>query len=138
MATLCLLAGYGGPVLVMALLLAARDFKFLHHTLRRAWIDPHLLQARAQGVRTRRLVLGYILPSVGPQLSALVSLSIVTALSALVPVEVIFNVPGVGQLAWNAALNRDLPVLLSATVVMALAVTFAGLASDRPGEWRSA
>ena len=138
MATLCLLVGYGGPVLVMALLLAARDFKFLHQALRKAWLDPHVLQARAQGVKTHRLVLGYILPSIGPQLSALASLSIVTALSALVPVEVIFNVPGLGQLAWNAALNRDLPVLLSATIVMALAVTLAGLASDRPGEWRSA
>jgi peptide/nickel transport system permease protein len=138
MATLCLLAGYGGPVLVMALLLAARDFKFLHHALRQAWLDPHLLQARAQGVRAHRLVLGYILPSIGPQLSALASLSIVTALSALVPVEVIFNVPGLGQLAWNAALNRDLPVLLSATIIMALAVTLSAMASDRPGEWRSA
>jgi len=138
MATLCLLAGYGGPVLVMALLLAARDFKFLHHVLRKAWLDPHLLQARAQGVRLHRLVLGYILPSIGPQLAALASLSVVTALSALVPVEVIFNVPGLGELAWNAALNRDLPVLLSATIVMALAVTAAGMASDRPAEWRSA
>jgi len=138
MATLCLLAGYGGPVLVMALLLSARDYKFLHHTLRKAWLDPHILQARAQGVRTYRLILGHILPSVGPQISALASLSVVTALSALVPVEVIFNVPGLGELAWNAALNRDLPVLLSATVLMALAVTLAGLASDRPGEWRSA
>lgn len=138
MATLCLLAGSGGPVLVMALLLAVRDFKFLHHTLRKAWLDPHVLQARAQGIKTHRLVLGYILPSIRPQLSALTSLSIVTALSALVPVEVIFNLRGLGELAWNAALNRDLPVLLAATVIMALAVTLAGLASDRPGEWRSA
>ena len=138
MATLCLLTGDGSPVLVMALFLAARDFKFLHHTLRKAWLDPHVLQARAQGVRTHRLVLGYILPSIGPQLSALASLSIVAALSALVPVEVILNVPGIGELAWNAALNRDLPVLLSATMIMALGVTLAGLASDRPGEWRSA
>jgi peptide/nickel transport system permease protein len=138
LATLCLLTGYGSPVLVMALLLAARDFKFLHHTLRKAWLDPHVLQARAQGVKTHRLVLGHILPSIGPQVSALASLSVVTALSALVPVEVILNVPGLGELAWNAALNRDLPVLLSATMIMALGVTLAGLASDRPGEWRSA
>lgn len=138
MATLCLLTGYGGPVLVMALLLAARDFKFLHHTLRKAWRDPHVLQARAQGVKTHRLILGFILPSIRPQLSALASLSLVTALSALVPTEVIFNVPGLGELAWNAALNRDLPVLLSCTMIMALAVTLAGLASDRPSEWRSA
>lgn len=138
MATLCLLAGYGGPVLVMALLLAARDFKFLHHALRKAWLDPHLLQARAQGVRTHRLVIAHIVPSIGPQVCALASLSAVTALSALVPVEVIFNVPGLGELAWNAAMNRDLPVLMAVTVIMALAVTLAGMASDRPAEWRSA
>jgi peptide/nickel transport system permease protein len=138
MATLCLLAGYGGPVLVMALLLAARDFKFLHHTLRKAWLDPHLLQARAQGVQTHRLIIAHILPSVRSQLAALASLSAVTALSALVPVEVIFNVPGLGELAWNAAMNRDLPVLLAVTVIMAIAVTLAGMASDRPAEWRSA
>jgi peptide/nickel transport system permease protein len=138
MATLCLLADHGGPVLVMALLLAARDFKFLHHALHKAWLEPHVLQARAQGVRMSRVLVAHILPAAAPQLSALISLSIVTALSALVPVEVIFNVPGLGQLAWNAAMNRDLPVLLAATMIMALAVTLAGMASDRPGGWRNA
>ncbi len=138
MATLCLLTDHGGPVLVMALLLAARDFKFLHHALRRAWLDPHVLQARAQGIRMRRILVAHILPAAAQQLSALLSLSIVTALSALVPVEVIFNVPGLGQLAWNAAMNRDLPVLLAATMIMAIAVTFAGMASDRHSGWRNA
>ncbi|HEY1767936.1 MAG TPA: ABC transporter permease subunit [Terracidiphilus sp.] len=138
MATLCLLSDHGGPILVMALLLAARDFKFLHGALRKAWLDPHLLQARAQGIGMQRLLLAHILPAAAPQLSALASLSIVTALSALVPVEVIFNVPGLGQLAWNAAMNRDLPVLLAVTMMMAMAVTLAGMASDRPAGWRSA
>jgi peptide/nickel transport system permease protein len=138
MATVSLLAGSGGPVLVMTLLIAARDFKFLDRMLLNAWRDPHLLQARAQGVTTLRLVQAHILPSLAPQLLALGTLSVVTALSALVPVEVIFNVPGLGQLAWNAAMNRDLPVLLAVTTIMAIAVTFAGMASDRPGEWQGA
>jgi peptide/nickel transport system permease protein len=138
MATVCLLAGSGGPVLVMTLLLAARDFKFLDRLLRKAWLDPHLLQARAQGLTTFRLVRAHILPSVASQLLALATLSIATALSALVPVEVIFNVPGLGQLAWNAAMNRDLPVLLAVTMIMAIAVTFSAMASDRTGEWQGA
>jgi len=138
MATLCLLAGTGGPVLVMALLLAARDFKFLQRTLRKAWLAPHVLQARAQGVVTWRILLAHLLPGIAPQLSALATLSIVTALSAVVPVEVIFNVPGLGQLAWSAAMNRDLPVLLAITMIMALAVTLAGMAPERADEWRSA
>jgi peptide/nickel transport system permease protein len=138
LATFCLLADSGGPVLVMALLLAARDFKFLDHALRRAWLEPYVMQARAQGVRTSRLLVAHIAPALASQLGALASLSFVTALSALVPVEVIFNVAGVGQLAWNAALNRDLPVLLSVMLVMALAVTCSGMATPRKAEWESA
>ena len=138
MATVCLLVDGGGPVLVMTLLLAARDFKFLDRTLRKAWRDEHLLQARAQGVTTLRLVRAHILPNIAPQLLALATLSIVTALSALVPVEVIFSVPGLGQLAWSAAMNRDLPVLLAITMIMAIAVTLAGMASDREDQWRAA
>jgi peptide/nickel transport system permease protein len=138
MATVCLLIGSGGPVLVMTLLVAARDFKFLDRLLRQAWRDPHLLQARAQGLTTLRLVRAHILPSIASQLLALATLSIVTALSALVPVEVIFSVPGLGQLAWNAAMNRDLPVLLAVTMIMAVAVTVAGMASDSTGEWQGA
>jgi peptide/nickel transport system permease protein len=138
MATICLLANSGGPVLIMALLLAARDFKFLNRTLRKAWLDPHVLQARSQGIRTRRILIAHVLPTIASRLFALASLSIVTALSAVVPVEVIFNIPGLGQLAWNAALNRDLPVLLAITMIMALAVTCAGLAPERPVEWESA
>lgn len=138
MATVCLLAGIGGPVLVMTLLLAARDFKFLDRILKKTWSAPHLLQARAQGISTSRLLRAYILPGIGPQLCALATLSMVTALSALVPVEVIFDVPGVGQLAWNAALNRDLPVLLGVTMIMAIAVTLAATASDRPAEDKTA
>lgn len=138
LATFCLLVNSGGPVLVMALLLAARDFKFLDRVLRQAWQEPHVLQARAQGLGKFRLLVAHIVPSVLPQLGALASLSIVTALSALVPVEVIFNVPGLGELAWNAALNRDLPVLLAVMILMAVAVTCSGMATPGAGEWKSA
>jgi peptide/nickel transport system permease protein len=138
MATLCLLMGEGGPVLVMALVLAARDFKFLDRILRRTWLEPQVMHARAQGITTGRLLAAHILPAIVPELCALAGLSIVTALSALVPVEVIFSVPGLGQLAWNAALNRDLPVLLSVTLLMALAVTCSGLALGRRAEWERA
>jgi peptide/nickel transport system permease protein len=138
LATVCLIAGFGGPVLVMVLCLAARDFKFLHSTLRNAWLEPHVLHARSLGVPAARILVAHILPAIAPQLGALASLSIVTALSALVPVEVIFNVSGLGQLAWNAALNRDLPVLLAATMIMALAVMLAGTTKLQTANWRNA
>jgi len=131
MATLCLLRNQGGPVLVLTLLLAARDFKFLERTLRQAWDAPHLLQARAQGLRLHQLVGSFLLPNIISKLLALAILSWITALSAIVPIEVIFGVPGLGQLAWSGAMNRDLPVLIGVTLIMAGAVGLAGAFSQQ-------
>jgi peptide/nickel transport system permease protein len=131
LATFCLLSNVGGPVLVMMLLLASRDFKFLRRALQEAWRAPHLLIARSQGMRPYRLARMHVLPNVWPQMLALAMLSFVTALSAVIPVEVIFDQPGLGQLAWSAAMNRDLPVLMTTTMLMAAAVAVAGTFSDQ-------
>jgi peptide/nickel transport system permease protein len=131
MATFCLLSGVGGPVLVMVLLLASRDFKFLYRALRGAWRAPHLVSARAQGMRVHRLAWTHVLPNVWTQVLALAMLSFVTALSAVVPIEVIFDQPGLGQLAWTAAMNRDLPVLMATTMLMAAAVAVAGMFTEQ-------
>ncbi len=131
MATACILAETGGPVLVLSLLIAAREFKFLRSLLGAAWRSQHLLQGRAQGLAPLALVRMHILPNVAPQLYALTTLSIVTALGAFVPIEVIFTVPGVGQLAWSAVMNRDLPVLVAISLLMACIVGLAGMLSAR-------
>jgi peptide/nickel transport system permease protein len=131
MATGCILSDVGGPVLVLSLLIAARDFKFLRSLLHGAWRAPHLLQGRAQGLRAGALLKWHIVPHVAPQLCALTTLSIVTALGALIPVEVIFTVPGLGQLAWSAVMNRDLPVLVVVSVLMACVVGSAGMLPAR-------
>jgi peptide/nickel transport system permease protein len=131
MATACILSNSGGPVLVLTLLIAAREFKFLRSLLAEAWRAPHLLQGRAQGMTAWALARLHILPNIAPQLSALAALSIVTALGALVPIEAIFTVPGVGQLAWSAIMNRDLPVLVAVSLLMALVVAVTGLLTSR-------
>ena len=138
LATVCLLSDSGGPVLVLSLLLAARDFKFVDRILRKTWREPQLLYARSQGIGPVRLLTVHILPRIASPLLGLLTLSIVTALSALIPVEVIFSVPGIGQLAWNAALNRDLPVLLAVTLLMAIAVTCAGMITEDADRWKAA
>jgi ABC-type dipeptide/oligopeptide/nickel transport system permease component len=51
-------------------------------------------------------------------------------MAALIPIEVIFNVPGIGQLAWNAVMNRDMPVLVAVTAIMATGVALASMFSN--------
>ena len=127
LATLSLLANAGGPALVLALLIAVRDFKLLYRLLRSTWHAPYLLHARSQGFSFAHAARVHLLPVLGSELLAIAMMSLVVALSGLVPVEVIFDVPGLGQLAWSAALNRDLPVLVAVTVLLALCIGVAGL-----------
>lgn len=131
MATACILVQAGGPVLVLTLLIAAREFKFLRSLLAEAWQAPHILQGRAQGMTSFALARAHIVPNVALQLGALAALSIVTTLGALVPIEVIFTVPGVGQLAWSAVMNRDMPVLAAVSLLMAVVVGITGLLTAR-------
>lgn len=127
LATLCLLANVEGPTLVLALVIAVRDFKVLHRSLRAVWQAPHLLYARAQGVSTLQILFAHVLPSIRHELLSIGIMSFTLALSALVPVEVVFDRPGLGQLAWTAATNRDLPVLVAVTALMAACVGVASL-----------
>ena len=130
LAVVCLLANAGGPVFVLALVIAAKDFKVLYRVLRSTWQAPYVLHAHAQGLRATQIVTTHILPSLRGELLSLGVMSFTLALSALVPVEVVFDLPGLGQLAWTAALNRDLPVLVAVTALMSACVGLAGLAVE--------
>jgi peptide/nickel transport system permease protein len=130
MATACILANCGGPMLVLAAVIAVRDFKMIYSLLRQISGAPQLLYARAQGFSTARIIRAHLLPSLPSELLALAMTSFVLALSAVVPIEVVFDVPGLGQLAWNAAMNRDLPVLLAVTLLLAISIGVAALFAD--------
>lgn len=126
LASAALLSGLGGPIAVLLGMLAVRDFRFFSRLLRRQSKAPYLIYARACGMTHLRSICQTVLRPMWGQLLSVVTLSCVTALSALIPVEVIFGIPGAGQMAWTAAMNRDLPVLLAVTLLMALCIGFAG------------
>ena len=130
MATACMVANKGDAITVLATVIAVRDFKLVYRLLREAGRAPGLLFARAQGTSPFRIACIHLILPLSGKLLALALLSFVTALSTIVPLEVIFDVPGLGHLAWSAATNRDLPVLLDVTLLMATAVGIASMISE--------
>jgi peptide/nickel transport system permease protein len=64
-------------------------------------------------------------------LLALAAASISMAIGAAIPVEAICDVPGLGRLAWQAAVARDLPLLINLTMLIALVTTAAMAVSQR-------
>jgi peptide/nickel transport system permease protein len=116
--------------LVIGLIIFPKVFRYSRSLLLRASDLPHVLTARAKGLGTLRVFLWHILPTAGPQLLALLGISVSLALAAAIPVEVLCDLPGIGQLAWKAALGRDLHLLVNLTMLVTLVTIAANSASD--------
>jgi peptide/nickel transport system permease protein len=130
LAAVSLSSGYGTPTIVIAMLTAPRVYRFLFTLLKSHLKADHLFYARSLGVGPMRLLLAHLAPCIAPELLALLGTTLVMAIGIMVPVEVIFDLNGVGQLAWTAALNRDAPVIAATTLVAAGAVAIAGVLTD--------
>jgi peptide/nickel transport system permease protein len=116
--------------LIVGLVIFPKVFRYSRSLLLRAADLPHVLTARAKGLGTTRVLVWHILPTTGPQLLALFGVSVSLALAAAIPVEVLCDLPGIGQLAWKAALGRDLYLLVNLTMLVALVTLTANSASD--------
>jgi len=122
---------YAGPVrAVMALAVFPRVYQFLQNVLADAAAQPHVMAARARGIGRLRILLWHIVPVAAPQMLALAGVSVSMAFGAAVVVEVICDFPGIGQLAWKAALARDLPLLITLTMLVTVVTQLANGAAD--------
>ena len=65
-----------------------------------------------------------------PQFASLAGVGLVLAFGAMIPVEALCDIPGVGQLAWKAALARDLPLLCALALLITLLTAVVGAAGD--------
>ena len=118
------------PALAAALLLFPKIYRYTQNLLQQSSEMPHVLTARAKGAGPLRVLAWHIAPTALPQLIALVGVSISIGIGVLLPIEVVSDVPGIGQLAWQAAQSRDLPLLVNLTIIVTFATVCATLISD--------
>ena len=116
--------------LALALVVFPKIYTYLRKLFARAYQQPHLIAARAKGLGELRIFGWHVLPNQRSQLLALAGISVNVALGAAIPIEALCGVPGIGQLAWQAALSRDLPLLVTLTVIVSATTMFANLASE--------
>ncbi len=129
MALLFLYLGGPGP-LAIALVVFPRIFRYARNLLLQTYGMPHVLMAQAKGLRSTRILFWHVLPLAAPHLLALLGVSVSMAFGAAIPIEVICDSPGIGQLAWQAALARDLPLLVNVTLVVTVVTLSANSVAD--------
>ena len=118
------------PAAAIAAIVFPRIFRYARDVVRQAGIAPHVLTAHALGLHPLRILAVHVAPPVLPELLALAGISVSMAMGAMVPVEALCDSPGVGQLVWQAAMARDLPVLVNVTLLLAAFTIGANLVAD--------
>jgi peptide/nickel transport system permease protein len=116
--------------IAVALTLFPRLFGTMRTLLEDLAASPALLAARARGVKPMAIALRYVIAPAAPQLMALVGIALVLAFGSAIPIEAICGVPGIGALALQAALGRDMPLLCALALIITFFVTLVHTAGD--------
>ena len=118
------------PATAIAAVVFPRVFPHAYEQLRASLAKPHVIMARARGVSRTRVFLFHVVPAALLPLLALAAVSTALAFGASIPIEALADSPGIGQLAWRVALGRDLPVLVSITLLLTAVTVIANLPAD--------
>lgn len=122
--------------LVIALIVYPKVHQYLSNLVEAERGMPHIITARATGTSVPRIFFWHVVPVIQREVLALAGVSIGLAISAAIPVEALCGIPGIGQLAWQSALGRDLPLLNNVAMLVIACVVLANSGADLLGEER--
>jgi peptide/nickel transport system permease protein len=131
-------AGLGGNIRSLTLPAVAIGFPLFsfYPRLLRADIveqmerEDYIVTARAKGVRPWRVLVRHALRNSLFGLITIVGLNLGTLVGAVVIIEPIFSLPGVGQVLLQSISDRDVPVVEGIVAVFAVVVVVANLLTD--------
>jgi peptide/nickel transport system permease protein len=111
-------------LILPALVLAAFNVSLLTRYTRSAVLEvsgnDYVRAARAKGLPERVVVRRYILRAALPSVITVLGLVFANVLTGAVLVETIFSWPGIGQYAYHAAVNLDVPAIAGVSLFVAV------------------
>lgn len=113
---LSLVLGGAAPWIGLAVCVWPKTYSYWETLLDLARKRNHVLAMLGQGAGPWRVQWYAVWMPQMRQLAGLVAVSIPLLLGTLIPVEVLCDEPGLGQLAWRAVGGRDLPLLTTLTL----------------------
>ena len=118
------------PWLVLAASFAAIYARLLRANLIDVMSEDYIRTARAKGLPERRVVLRHgIRAAITPIVTA-AGLDIGVLLGGAILTETVFNIPGIGRLAYDSILNGDLPMIQGTVLLGAFFIVMANLIVD--------
>lgn len=130
------MSGYGtfAHVVLPAMTLGMLGAGWYARMVRSAMIDvlnqDYIRTARAKGLSARRVILRHALPNAVLPIIAMIGIDIGQFMGGVVVVEAVYGWPGIGQLAWQAIQQVDVPIIMGVTLTSALAIIIGNLVAD--------
>lgn len=130
------MSGYGtfAHVVLPAMTLGLLGAGWYARMVRSAMIDvlnqDYIRTARAKGLSARRVIFRHALPNAILPIIAMIGIDIGQFMGGVVVVEAVYGWPGIGQLAWQAIQQVDVPIIMGVTLTSALAIIIGNLIAD--------
>lgn len=130
------MSGYGtfSHIILPALTLGVLGAGWYARMVRSAMIDvlnqDYVRTARAKGLSSARIIFRHALPNALLPIIAMIGIDIGQFMGGVVVVEAVYGWPGIGQLAWQAIQQVDIPIIMGVTLTSALAIIIGNLLAD--------
>lgn len=118
------------PAISLGFVVAAEMMRQVRSSMLEVLQDEYIQTARAKGLAEPVVIIKHALRNALIPVVTLLGLRIGRLIGGLVIIEVVFSLPGIGQMLLNAVLFKDMPVLQSGVLLVAFAVTLINLLVD--------
>lgn len=130
------IGGYGTfrhlvlPALTLGILGSGWYSRMMRSSMIDVLTQDYIRTARAKGAPERRVLGVHALRNAFLPVIAMIGIDIGLFMSGAVVVESVFGWPGIGQLAWQAIQQVDIPIIMGVTLVAAVAIILGNLLAD--------
>jgi ABC-type dipeptide/oligopeptide/nickel transport system permease component len=118
------------PAIAVALAVVPADLRVIRTAMLDTFGQEYIRTARAFGVPEWRITYQYALRNAALPLITVVGIDLGYLLGGTIVTEVVFNYPGIGQLAIDAVNARDYPLVQAITILTASIFVFVNLGID--------
>ncbi len=118
------------PVIVLSTISWATYLRVTRSSMLETLRQEYVVTARAKGLKERDVINGHARPNALIPVATLGGFTVAGLLGGAVLTETVFNFPGIGQAAGEAAAQLDVIAVLSFTLLAGLILIFANLVVD--------
>lgn len=123
------------PAVTLGIINAGTVARFTRSSMLEVLHQPYMRTARAKGLRLTRRVMSHAIPNAAIPVVTVLGLRLGGLIAGAVVVETVFAWPGIGLMLVNAVGQRDLPVVQTVVLLVALTMVITNLVVDLTYGW---